>query len=395
VTVTGGQGCTGVGSATVAVNSLPTASIGGDLSLCPGGNNELTAAGGEGYLWNTGAQTASITASSAGAYSVTVTDANGCTDTESIQVQALQAPTAMITGSTSFCTGGSTELTATGGTGYAWSTGAQTAAVTVSNQGAYTVTVTADNGCTGSATATVAQNNAPSVQITGDLQICSNETTTLTATAGASYSWSTGATGQSVNVSTAGNYTVTVTADNGCTGTASATVAVNSLPTASIGGDLSLCPGGNNELTAAGGEGYLWNTGAQTASITASSAGAYSVTVTDGNGCTDTESVQVQALQAPPAMITGSTSFCTGESTELTASGGTGYAWSTGAQTAAVTVSVAGDYTVTVTDANGCTGTATAVVEEVTSVAVTISGETDLCAGESATLTATAGISYA
>lgn len=126
------------------------------------------------------------------------------------------------------------------------------------------------------------------------------------------------------------------------------------------------------------------STGENTALITVSSVDDYTVTVTDGNGCTDTETVSVISNQLPIAEIDGNLVFCDGESTTLTASGGTSYNWNTGDNMASITVSAADDYLVTVTDDNGCTDTETVtiIVNDLPSVELDLERDT-FCINES------------
>ncbi len=194
--------------------------------------------------------------------------------------------------------------------------------------------------------------------------------------------------GDRLNLS-AGTYSVTVSNSIGCSATRFITFTIpcievcnngfdddgdalidcadNScpLPTASISGTNSICPGANTMLTASGGVGYTWNTGASTAAITVTpvSTTTYTVTVTSANGCT-ASTTQMVTVNAFPASISGINSICPGANTTLTASGGVGYAWNTGASTAAITVTPISTttYTVTVTSANGCTATANQTV---------------------------------
>ncbi|MBK9337631.1 MAG: hypothetical protein IPM98_14135 [Lewinellaceae bacterium] len=392
VTVTSAEGCTAMAGKRVDVNGLPTVSISGDLSYCAGSNTTLTASGGTSYSWSTGADTDAVTVV-AGTYTVTATDANGCTNTASATVVENALPVVAISGALEFCPGGSTSLTASGGVSYLWNTGATFFFINVADAGLYSVTATDANGCTGTASVTVIENANVTVTIDGDLSICAGETTTLTATAGASYSWSTGASTQSINTGAAGTYSVTVTSAAGCTGTASVTVVVNALPDASISGSLTICADKTTTLTASGGTSYAWSTGANTAAISVG-AGTYTVTATDANGCTDTASATVTANPLPTAGITGVLNFCPGLSTTLTGTGGTSYAWSTGANTTSISVNTAGIYTVTATNGNGCTNTASANVVENPGTSTFISGNLTICAGAGTTLTATGGIFY-
>jgi hypothetical protein len=215
--------------------------------------------------------------------------------------------------------------------------------------------------------------------------ICTGASATLTASGGTAYAWSTGAATAAINVTPAitTTYTVTVTANGGCTATASVTITVNSLPTPSIAvtetsgvanNDGIICTGASATLTASGGTSYAWSNGANTAAISVSPlvTTTYTVTVTNANGCTAVamQTITVNALPSASILVTETSGIpndgilCVGASATLTASGGTSYLWSTGAAIAAITVSpvITTTYTVTVTNANGCTATATRTI---------------------------------
>lgn len=157
-------------------------------------------------------------------------DAGGpCTaDADTVMLTIKAKPGTTITGTTSFCSGSSTTLTAPTGAQYAWNTGATTASISVSTSGVYTVTVTGSNGCSAtSGSVTTTANTLPVVAISapGGLKVCATGSLALTATGNAaSYLWSTGSTAVTITATTAGNYTVTGTSIAGCTKAATATV---------------------------------------------------------------------------------------------------------------------------------------------------------------------------
>ncbi len=366
----------------------------GSLTLCEGSTLTLTASSGSAYLWGNGAITNAITVSTSGIYSVIVTDGNGCTsESSTVEVTFVPVPTPQITveGSLNLCSGETTVLTASGGTSYVWSTGATTNSITVSTAGNYSVT--AFNGTceatSTSVTVTVTETPTPQITVEGALNLCSGETTILTAGGGTSYVWSTGATTNSITVSTAGNYSVT--AFNGtCEATStSVTVTVTETPTPQITveGSLNLCSGETTILTASGGTSYVWSNGATTNSITVSTAGNYSVTAFNGTCEATSTSVTVTVTETPTPQITveGALNLCSGETTVLTAGGGTSYVWSNGATTNSITVSTAGDYSVTAFNGN-CEATSSSVTVTVTSppaVPSAIEGQVNVCAGSS------------
>ena len=186
--------------------------------------------------------------STAGTYNFYVSQKNANGDESprvaiSIVVNALPAtPVISANGSTSFCTGGSVELTSSSATGNVWSNSANTQAITVTTSGTYSVEVTDNNGCKATSNnLTVNVSNAPVPTVSASAtQACSGETVTLTSSAADSYSWSNGANTQSIQVSATGSYTVTTTNSNACNGVgASAPVAVNFTTTPTAAGSFS------------------------------------------------------------------------------------------------------------------------------------------------------------
>jgi gliding motility-associated-like protein len=366
------NGCTSaVSSTTATVNGLPTVAItaSGPTVFCAGGSVNLTASGGLSYNWSTGAGTSIISVVNSGSFTVTATDGNGCKGTSAATVVTVNAlPTATMTasGPTVFCAGGSVNLTASGGLSYNWSTGAGTSIISVVNSGSFTVTATDGNGCKGTSAATLVTVNAlptATVSTSGPTSFCVGGSVSLTASAGAGYLWSTGATTQTISVTGSGTPSVRVTGANGCNATsAPVTVTVNPLPVATInnGNAVSFCAGGTTDLTASAGSSYLWSTGATARTISVGTAGARFVTVTDANGCSAVSAVtNVTVNPLPLATISavGATSFCAGGSVSLTASAAATYLWSTGATSRTISMNTSGNPTVTVTDINGCSAT--------------------------------------
>ncbi len=436
-------GCTGSSSVTVVENPLPTVEISGYPVICSGIGAELTATEGSSYLWSTGEDTRSITANYTGNFSVLVTDVNGCSNTTSVEVTAL--PGVSISGNTNICQGESTTLSVEMDGSYLWSTGAQTALITVSDAGYYSVTVSLPNGCSASATANVSINPQPVPTISGNTTICQGETTTLTANWGVSYRWSTNATAASISVGTSGLYSVTVTNAQGCSASTFTNVTVNPLPTVTISGNTSTCQGSTTTLTANGAQSYQWNTGSTNATISVGAAGNFTVTGYSAAGCSNTASAFVTIYPTyntpvshamcqgetynffgqnltnagtyshtlytqngcdsiitltltvrdlPVPTISGNTTICQGETTTLVATGGTSYQWSAMGQGNSITVTEAGTYTVTATNAQGCSATASTYVTVNPLPNITISGNTAVCQGNTTTLVANGAQSY-
>ena len=204
---------------------------------------------------------------------------------------------------------------------------------------------------------------APVASITGSNVVCAGVSSVFTAAGGGSYLWSTAQTTASITVNTAGTYTVTVTSADGCMNIATRTLTVNPLPIVTITGNNVICVGSTTVFTAAGGGTYLWSTGAQTtASIAVSTAGTYTVTATNANGCTSTASRSLTLNPLPIVNLTTTQAVCGGLNGSITATGGTTYFWSNTSATATISNLAAGVYTVTATNVNGCTATASAVI---------------------------------
>lgn len=253
-------------------------------------------------------------------------------------------------------------------------------------------------------------NNAFTVTATAQSSttFCQGGSVTLDAgfVAGASYLWSNGATTQTTSVTTSGSYSVTVTKSNGCSATSNAiTVTVNPTPTAptiSANGPVMFCNGGSVTLTSSQATGIEWSNQAITPSITVNASGSYDVTYTDLNGCSVTSLPTVVTVNPNPAapVITanGPTTFCTGDSVVLTSNQSSGNVWNPNMETTqSITVMNSGSYSVTYTDANGCSATSsTTTVSSSAAPAPTVqaSGATALCPGETVTLTASPSDTY-
>jgi len=391
VIITDANGCTSTCSVTVVVNLPPVCAITGDLSICLGSTTVLCGPiGFASYLWSTGELTNCITVSTPGIYVLTVVDLFGCSSTCEVEVIVNAAPVCSITGDLLLCdVGQTTELCAPLGYVYLWSTGEITACINVGLAGIYSVTLIDLNGCTSTCSVVVVLDPLPVCTITGDLLLCDGESTELCVPPGAtSYLWSNGATTNCVTVSLPGIYSVIVTQANGCTSTCSVTVVVNLPPVCAITGDLSLCLGLTTELCGPiGFASYSWSTGEVTNCISVSAGGIYTLTVTDLNGCTSTCSVTVVVDEPPVCAITGDLLLCgAGQTTELCAPPGFFYLWSNGEVTACITVGLAGIYSVTLLDLNGCTSTCSVEVILDLMPDCTITGNLLLCEGESTEL---------
>lgn len=437
VTVTSANGCTATASQVITQNiSLPVVAITPPTTTvltCTTTSISLTATGGGTYSWSNGTSvvgtSATITVNTPGTYTCTVTGSNGCTaNIAQVITQNISVPNAAITTPSSSiltCTSPSINLQANGGVSYSWSNGTSSlgtnAILSVSTPGTYTVTVIGANGCTGTATQTITQNiSAPIAGInplTTTVLTCTTPSISITATGGGTYSWSNGTTvvgtNATLNVTSPGNYTVTVTASNGCTATATQTITQNNTaPALTITTPVSTvltCTTTSISLTANGVGTISWTNPSIISvnpTITVTTPGVYTVTLTAANGCTASLSQTItQNTTAPAAAITAPSTTvltCATTSITLTATGGGTYSWSNGTTVlgtnAALVVTTPGIYTVTVTGTNGCTATAATTITQNTvtpSAGINIPLTTILtCTTPAISLTATGGGTY-
>jgi gliding motility-associated-like protein/uncharacterized repeat protein (TIGR01451 family) len=397
VTVLDNLGC---GAFTNAVITEPATAIQSNASiqnvLCNGlatGSVDMTTQGGVPpylFTWNSGQQTEDITGVLAGTYILQVTDAAGCvyTTTQFVAQPALPLDLSETHIDVSCFAGsnGSINLTTTGGVGnyvYNWSNNQVTEDLTGLIAGNYTASVTDGNGCLAQITVPITQPLA----LLSLAQLITNvscnggnngaiDVTVTGGTAPYTFNWSNTAVSEDINGLIAGSYTLNVTDANGCTASITGVVTQPTVLTATSNPTPVSCNAGSNGTVVATPSGgttpysYNWSNGQTTALISGLTAGTYTCTITDANGCTVTTSATV--LQ--PTQLSATTSqidvLCNGNSTgsvSVQATGGVPgytYLWSTNGTGATISSVPAGTYSVTVTDANLCTTTVSATVTE-------------------------------
>jgi len=396
------NGCSSApATVSVTVNPLPVASVSSNSPVCAGSTINLSAntIASATYAWtgpngfNSAAEDPTIpnaTAANAGTYSLTITNGGCSSAPATVSVTVNPLPTATAGSNSPICIGSDILLTSSGGTSYSWtgpngySNGTQNptiTAATAAENGTYIVTVTDANGCQNTAQTIVSVVAGETISATATDITC-NGAANGTATAVTSgvgpytYSWSpSGGNAATATGLSAGTYTVTVTA-SGCSSTATATVNEPTVIGLSTSSTPSSCttPTGSATVVATGGTGgytYSWApSGGNGGTASNLAAGSYTVTVTDGNGCQQTATVTVASLNGPTAVISASADVsCAGltdGSATVTTSGGTPgytYSWSpSGGSGATAPNLAAGSYTVTVTDAAGCTAQANATI---------------------------------
>jgi hypothetical protein len=268
-----------------------------------------------------GSNSFNATASSAGDYTLTVTNpANGCSATDVVQVTAnASIPTITISVSNTLTCANTTATTSASSSAalpnYLWSgpsvvSGGTTANAIVDQPGNYTITVTdIPTGCSATSNINVTQDiTLPSVTIISSPPvICSGNSSTLTANGALTYTWSTAQNTTSISVSlgTTSSYTVSGTGTNGCVNSAIETITVNATPTLAITGNTNICNGSTSTLTGSGATSYTWDSGANTTtiSVTPTITTTYTLTGDNGNGCSNSLPVTVSII--PNKAISG------------------------------------------------------------------------------------------
>ncbi|MCB0549822.1 MAG: metallophosphoesterase [Phaeodactylibacter sp.] len=344
-------------------------------NICPGQPITLSAGPADSYLWSTGATTAQINVqpSQTATYSLTAWDGNGCPATGEATVNVLPPPQLSLEpGSISFCPGQGVEVTAPAGfTQYQWSNGQTTPTVLANSPGAWSLTVTNAAGCTASDSFVATEYPPLNLQISSsDDGICIGESVTLSATSAASYLWANGATTPQLAVTPDQTTAFSLTAwdENGCSETAEFTVEVFPEPEISFEPDtVFFCSGQGVKISSPGGfAGYQWSGGQVTPTVFIQSPGAWSLTVTDANGCT--ASAGLEAIQIPPLNLQATSSaneICAGQMATLTASPAPNYLWSTGATTPEIVVhpTTTTSFVVEAWGTHGCAETAEITIQ--------------------------------
>lgn len=395
--VSGDLGCNASASADIIeADALVASSTSTDI-LCNGGTSDVTVSATGGVLSYSGDGNYTV---SAGTYSYTVTDANGCASTTSITVTEPSALTAIMGNSDYNGYGvscfGSTDgfafAHAEGGTPnytYSWSNGATVSDLSGLAAGTYNVTVTDANGCIFNEQVVLVQPTKVNISATNTAILCNGGTSDVTvSTWGGVLPYSADDAG-SYTV-TAGSYDYSVVDANGCSASTNVTISEPTLLTASSTATDILCNGGTSTITVSAAGGTPAYSGDGNYTVTA---GTYSYTVTDANGCTAETSIVVTEPTALTSTVSGSNyngygvscfGSTDGSVTTATVGGTPGYtySWSNGAITSDISGLGAGSYSVVITDANGCTYSDGVVLVEPTRVEIGATYTDILCYGQ-------------
>jgi len=426
VTITDSKNCTNVLNFTITQPAAITATSVITNPTCNGaatGAISITPSGGTSpytYLWSNGAVTQNISNVLAGNYSVTITDSKNCnsiisyTITQPVPITTTQTITNATCNGTP--TGAITINSVSGGTGpysYLWSNGAITQNISGLAAGPYSVTITDVNSCSSTISYTVSAPVALNTASTIVNNTCFGGTSgsiDLTVTGGNpsyTYSWNNGSTNQNISNLAAGNYTVTVTDASLCSSSSTFTITQPAAIQVTLNTINLLCNSGNTgsiALTTSGGTtpySYSWNNGAVTQNISGLAAGAYSVIITDNNGCTKDTSATLTQPQAITISGTTTNVTCNGLSNgavSINVSGGIPaytYNWNNGSVTQNINNVLPGSYKVVVTDNNGCKDSTAFVVNNGPAITGTASASpTIVCSGSGTTISAALSVGY-
>lgn len=397
VTASDANGCTASSTVTANVNPAPQPSLGANQNYCPdvATSATLTPAGGpyQSYSWTPASTDPSITVTTSGTYSVTVTDANTCTGSSSVVVTFYPQTQAPLNDG-AICLGQSVTLNTVGGlSNVLWSNGSNATSITVSTPGDYSYTATDGNGCpVVSDTSSIGSGTPPVVNLTAAPDtICAGASTTLNANASGNsitYLWSPGnETTATISASAPGQYVVEVTDSTLCKTNDTIQIYQYTHPPVLLNNDTNVCSGVSVVVSPSGAPyvSYIWSNTLTTPTITVNTAGNYTVTVNDGN-CdyvSDVFTLSNHQTTAPPAF--SDTTVCAGEPVTLTSQTGlSNYGWSNGVPGTQITVTNAGTYSYTATDNNGCSVTSTNVVVTHTSLPVPniVANPAAICLGQ-------------
>lgn len=393
----------------ISLNQLATVDLGNDRNVCDGESVTLSVSGFADVQWSptmglscANCPTVTVTPTDTITYYVTAANGN-CIASDSVRIFTGASPgIGLLTQDGDCTTAASITANASGNApfDYEWSSGETTQTIQPAQAGTYSVTVTSAQGCTSTGTASVAFTNSLVLDIQATPLPCAGSFGEASATVNGgaapyTYAWSNGGNTSTIQVATPGNLSVTITDANGCMKTASASVGVI--------GDLSLdltstpvpCAGvfGEAAVIANGGTApftYEWSNGGNTPTVQVAASGNMTVTITDANGCTSTGAVNVESLPAISLQLEATPVSCGGQSGEASVevSGGTSpyaYTWSSGENTPTIPASSPGDFTVTVTDAKGCTSEGTATVGSVGSLLLDVQASPVNCSGGNGT----------
>ncbi len=410
-------GCSYSGVTSVIINQLPNLVVGSSKpTYCLNETIELSASGATTVSWtgpngfsssNLNPNISNASSANAGKYYITAVSSQGCSVSDSIEIDVQNTPGISVTATNStICLGDTTYLNVSSGVSFEWedSSVENPRMVFPTATTTYTATATTSNGCSGDVSIEINVRQLPNVTIdANDFSVCTGEDSVLTASGATTYNWSTGEMGASIvtNEDISSIYEVEGTNNFGCKAKASVDVTVLNLPNVTVSGDKDeICLGETINLTAQGALTYLWSSGSSNgnrivAPITDST---FSVIGTDGNGCQGTAIFFVEVNNLPTVSMTLSNdSICIGDAISLFAAGGSSVVWEDGStnRSRAILGTATQLFQVTVTDNSGCSSTAQRELFVFDNPVVSSSLSADeVCRGDSSLVTLSGAETY-
>jgi gliding motility-associated-like protein len=386
-------GCIGIDSVEVVQASSGVLQFSGTMDFCEGSTTSISTVDAyASYLWSDGSTSNTFIADMSGPVSLTVTDANGCVLQGDTLVTELPLPLIEIVSDTLLCSGAQLEMYVQHDPGsILWSgtgvDGLTADTVLIAQSGVYSATVTTAAGCTASANITI-DDVVIAPQITGNTGFCAGDSTVISGPDDYSYLWSDGSVTQQIVADAPGIYTLTVTDTLGCTGTASVQIDEWNLPVANITGNDFFCESGfttlSSDQTYAA---YAWSSGSDSLSTVIDAAGFVTLTVTDNNNCTDTDTMFVNVINAPSPQFVGDVVFCEGDTVVI----GLDmvfdtYLWQDGSSGDEVVMTGSGPVSVLLTGNTGCTYTLDTLVTMIPLPDIQFITDSTVCQGGTETI---------
>ncbi len=402
--------CIASDTLTIVTKEMPDVSIYGDTIICSGDTTTLsTEYGYNSYIWSTGQTTESVDVAEAGKYVLTIEGLNNCSNSDTTTLVVNRLPIITLADSIAgICNNSFLELsvdnvsyadgTAVVDPAYKWNTWDTTSSIIVSSVGDYEVSVSDENGCSGTDTVSVFSFPVTTLDLSGiDTVGCSNEGILLESPLSLneiiSYQWTKSeetdyipALNTNWTVYESGTYVLSVIDANSCEVKDSVVIEIYTSPSLDLGDDRSECISSSYELSSSADfSTYLWSTGETTSSISISDIGEniYWLMATDSLGCSVGDTVNINTVKVPSVSIEQPDTVCAGTTVELVpeVSGTNSYSlwWNTNSSAESITV-YSGTYTVTATDEeSGCSGSDTVTVLNYTTLEVSLGNDQYIC----------------
>ncbi|MCX6181399.1 MAG: gliding motility-associated C-terminal domain-containing protein [Bacteroidetes bacterium] len=349
----------------VTVYPQPVFNLGADKTICADAAKITFDAGKNfsSYLWSTGEKTKTISTATTGKYSLTVTDVNSCSTSDTVNLNVNPLPVFDLGADKAICADAPKITFDAGKTfnSYLWSSGEKTKTISTATAGKYTLTVTDANSCSSSDNVNLIVNPLPVFDLGADKAICA-DAAKITFDAGknfSSYLWNSGEKTKTISTATAGKYILTATDVNSCSSSDTVNLIVNPLPVFDLGADKAICADGASVTFDAGSSfaTYAWSNGEKTKSIITHDAGVYTLVVSDSAGCSSSDTVELVVNALPEINIGPDMSMCEGQEPvvfSVPMLPQYSYAWSTGETSNSISVSKKGWYILRVTSNKNC-----------------------------------------